>query len=100
MRMNADSLIEKMGDLTDAYIHALSFGTDAEAEEIIEELAVVQKEYRRSLNDSFRINDMKFEYHSPNIVPFQSMCWMRVILYMTGLSHQVRRRSNASSIRY
>ena len=52
MRMNADSLIEKMGDLTDAYIHALSFGTDAEAEEIIEELAVVQKEYRRSLNDS------------------------------------------------
>jgi hypothetical protein len=51
MRMNADSLIEKMGDLTDKYLHALSFGTDAEAEEIIEELAVVQKEYRRSLND-------------------------------------------------
>ena len=52
MRMNADSLIEKMGDLNDAYIDVLSFGTDAEAEEIIEELAVVQKEYRRSLDDS------------------------------------------------
>ena len=51
MRMNADSLIEKMGDLTDAYYHALSFGSDAEVEEIIEELAVVQKEYARSLND-------------------------------------------------
>ena len=51
MRMNADSLIEKMGDLTDKYLHALSFGTDEEAEEIIEQLAVVQKEYRRSLND-------------------------------------------------
>ena len=45
------SLIEKMGDLTDKYLHALSFGTDEEAEEIIEQLAVVQKEYRRSLND-------------------------------------------------
>ena len=52
MRMKADSLIEKMGDLTDAYYHALSFGSDAEVEEIIEELAVVQKEYRRSLDDS------------------------------------------------
>ena len=52
MRMNVDSLIEKMGDLTDAYYHALSFGSDAEVEEIIEELAVVQKEYRRSLDDS------------------------------------------------
>tara|TARA_B100000287_G_scaffold420617_1_gene460224 strand:- start:347 stop:514 length:168 start_codon:yes stop_codon:yes gene_type:complete len=51
MRMNADSLIEKMGDLTDKYLHALSQGTDEEAEEIIEQLAVVQKEYRRSLND-------------------------------------------------
>ena len=57
--MNTDSLIEKMGDLTDAYYHALSFGSDAKVEEIIEELAVVQKEYlllmspvRRSGNDS------------------------------------------------
>ena len=52
MRMNADSLIEKMGDLTDAYYHALYFGSDADAEEIIEELFVVQKEYARLLNDS------------------------------------------------
>ena len=56
--MNTDSLIKKMGDLTDAYYHALSFGSDAKVEEIIEELAVVQKEYlllmspvRRSVND-------------------------------------------------
>ena len=50
--MNTDSLIEKMGDLTDAYYHALSFGSDAEGEEIIEELGIVQQEYARSLNDS------------------------------------------------
>ena len=56
--MNTDSLIEKMGDLTDAYYHALYFGSDVDAEEIIEELAVVQKEYlllmspvKRSVND-------------------------------------------------
>jgi len=48
--MNTDSLIEKMGDLTDAYYHALYFGSDVDAEEIIEELAVVQKEYARLLN--------------------------------------------------
>ena len=43
--MNTDSLIEKMGDLTDAYYHALSFGSDAKVEEIIEELSEVQKAY-------------------------------------------------------
>lgn len=50
--MNTDSLIEEMGDLTDAYYHALSFGSDAEVEEIIEELVIVQKEYARLVNDS------------------------------------------------
>lgn len=50
--MNADSLIEEMGDLTDAYYHALSFGSDTEVEGIVEELVIVQKEYKRLLDDS------------------------------------------------